>query len=510
MERTILSDIEFLSEIVRSIFSSVELEDVLNAIAEKATVALGADASSIMLVDKELNELRIRASYNLSPEYVRIVRAKVGEELSGKVVADNKALYIPDAKKYFQERNDKFSLHWIKKEGLISVISLPIVGQPTNIGTINIYFRKPHSFTEEEKKIISLFANFSGIAISNATFFEDRKRKIRALEALNLIGQKISSISEFESLVEVVYAETSKIMNTENFYLALYDANRNEIDFIVYVEEGKRVNRRKRKLKQGLTEYLIKTKKPLLLHGDVTANAEKLGIKALGRASKCWLGVPILYGKKVLGVIAVQDYKKTNIYDAEDMNVLVTIANQTAVAIENSRLYSETLRMAVTDPMTGLYNIRHLYNILKLEIERAKRYNLRFSIIIIDIDNFKTYNDRYGHQLGDEILKEYGKFLQKNSRNVDTVTRYGGDEFVIVLPETEKQGALFVIKRLISKLKRHIFVIDKKRIKLMVTIGVSSFPIDGETSEELIRIADRDLLRKKKEWDNQSKTSHFY
>ena len=299
-------------------------------------------------------------------------------------------------------------------------------------------------------------------------------------------------------------------MNTENFYLALYDANRNEIDFIVYVEEGKRVNRRKRKLKQGLTEYLIKTKKPLLLHGDVTANAEKLGIKALGRASKCWLGVPILYGKKVLGVIAVQDYKKTNIYDAEDMNVLVTIANQTAVAIENSRLYSETLRMAVTDPMTGLYNIRHLYNILKLEIERAKRYNLRFSIIIIDIDNFKTYNDRYGHQLGDEILKEYGKFLQKNSRNVDTVTRYGGDEFVIVLPETEKQGALFVIKRLISKLKRHIFVIDKKRIKLMVTIGVSSFPIDGETSEELIRIADRDLLRKKKEWDNQSKTSHFY
>jgi len=499
MKNKILGDFGFLSEIVESIFSSVELQSVLNVIAEKATVVLDADASAILLVEKGTEELRIRASYNLSIEYVKVVKVKVGGELSGKVVLGGKPLYIPDAREYFTDKKDKFSLPWIKKEGLISVISLPISSHQKNIGTINIYFRKPHNFTVEEKKIISIFANFSSVAISNATFFEDWRRKMMALEALNLIGQKISSVSDFESLVEVVYGETSKIMKTENFYLALYNKKQNEISFIVYVEEGKRIKRRKRELKKGLTEYVIRKQKSLLLSDNLRKRADKLGIKALGRPAKCWLGVPILYGKKVLGVIGVQDYEKEFVYDEDDMRVLHTIANQTAVAIENSRLYEETLKMAITDPMTELYNIRHLYNVLKLEIERAGRYKLNFSIFIIDIDNFKIYNDRYGHLLGDELLRAYGQFLVKNSRKVDTVSRYGGDEFVIVLPETDKDSASNVSRRIRKKLKQHTFRLSKKKISLMVTIGEASFPQDGRTSEELIRTADRDLLKKKRD-----------
>ena len=498
MKRKTLGNIEFLSEIVESIFSSVELQQVLNVIAEKATVVLGADASSILLIDFGTNELSIRASYNLSPEYVKIVKAKVGGELSGKVVVDGKPLYLADAKTYFGKKRDRLSLKWIKKEGLVSVIALPISTREENIGTINIYFKKHHSFTDEEKKIISIFAQFSGIAISNATFFEDRKRKIRALEALNLIGQKISSVSDFKSLVEVVYGETSKIMRTRNFYLALYNKEKHEINFIIYVEEGKRIKRRKRKLKKGLTEYLIKTKKPLLLQKDVLEKSKELSIRALGRPAKCWLGVPILYGAKVLGVIGVQDYEREYVYDEDDMKVLLTIANQTAVGIENSRLYEETSKMAITDPMTGLYNIRHLYNVLAFEIERSRRYGLHFSIIIIDIDNFKVYNDKYGHLLGDKLLKAYGQFLVKNSRKVDTVSRYGGDEFVLVLPETDKECVLHVINRITKKLENHIFNIEGRRISLAVTIGESSFSEDGKTSEKLIRKADKNLLSRKR------------
>lgn len=499
MKDRAIRELQYLTEIVESIFSTIELQRVLNVIAHKATVMLDADASAILLVDPEQEEMRIRASYNLSPEYVEVVKLRVGEELSGKVVAEGKPIYIPDAIDYFSKKKDKFSLKWIKKEGLISAISLPISGRRGNPGTINIYYRKPHSFTREEKEIISLFASFANVAISNATSFEQRQREIRALEALNLIGQKISSVSDFESLVEVVYSETSKIMKTENFYLALYNGEANEVRFILYVEEGIRRKRRKRKLRKGLTEYVIRTQGALLVPKNVVAEAEKLGIEALGRPAQCWMGVPILYGKKVLGVIAVQDFKKPNIYDEADQRVLQTIANQTAVAIENSLLYEQTRTMAVTDPMTGLYNIRHLYNVLQLEIERARRYGLRFSLLIIDIDNFKAYNDKYGHLLGDELLIRYGKFLIENSRKVDTVCRYGGDEFVIILPETTKQSVRNVNERIRNKLRGHRFSIKDKKISLMVTIGESSFPDDGSTSEDLIRTADRDLLERKRE-----------
>jgi diguanylate cyclase (GGDEF)-like protein len=491
-------ELEYLSEIVESIFSTVELQRVLNVIARKATTVLDADASAILLVEPGSNEMRIRASHNLSPEYVEVVKLRVGEELSGKVVADGEPVYISDAINYFTKKKDKFSLKWIKKERLVSAISLPISSRMGNRGTINIYYRKSHDFTDEEKRIIALFASFSSVAISNATSFEERRREILALEALNLIGQKISSISDFSSLVEVVYGETSKIMKTENFYLALYDPKENEIGFTLYVEEGKRRARSKRKLRRGLTEFVIRTQKPLLMPNNVVEEAKKLGIEALGRSAQCWMGVPILYGKKVLGVIAVQDYKKPNVYDESDMKVLQTIANQTAVAIENSLLYEETRKMAVTDPMTGLHNIRHLYNVLQLEIERAKRYGQRFSLLIIDIDNFKAYNDKYGHLLGDELLISYGQFLLGNSRKVDTVCRYGGDEFVIVLPETGLDDVRNVSSRIIHKLKRHRFKIKDRKISLMVTIGEASFPEDGNASEELIRTADRNLLEKKR------------
>jgi diguanylate cyclase (GGDEF)-like protein len=164
----------------------------------------------------------------------------------------------------------------------------------------------------------------------------------------------------------------------------------------------------------------------------------------------------------------------------------------------NLQLVKELEQMAIRDPLTGSYNHRHMYTALSKEIARALRYEHPFSIMMIDIDCFKQVNDTYGHLVGDFVLKRMVQLLKDHLRLTDTLFRYGGEEFVALLPETEKNKAMRVADRLLDAIRSHTFDCDSHKIDITISIGSAMFPEEARDISTLIGVADRRLYHAKK------------
>lgn len=192
----------------------------------------------------------------------------------------------------------------------------------------------------------------------------------------------------------------------------------------------------------------------------------------------------------------------------EDRLVLGAVASELVVAVENSRLYRLTKKLAVTDELTGLANYRQLQQKLDDEIDRATRYGKRVSLIMIDVDDFKGFNDTHGHIAGDQALAELGNVMVGVVREVDLVARYGGEEFSIVLPETDAPGAFVAAEKVREAVSGHLFADENgaRRVTLTVSLGVATFPAHAHDKESLLREADDALYRAKHGGKNRVRT----
>ncbi|MBI3353473.1 MAG: diguanylate cyclase [Nitrospirae bacterium] len=216
------------------------------------------------------------------------------------------------------------------------------------------------------------------------------------------------------------------------------------------------------------------------------------------------LGVPLILKNKVIGGLFAVDKEGEKTFTQEDEDILLMLALQSAAAIENARLYANTVKLATTDSLTGLTNRRVFMEELTKEAARSSRYHRSFSLLMIDIDHFKWVNDTHGHQSGDAVLRSMGGILKDQLRVVDLVARYGGEEFAILLPETDASGVKLVGDRLRRAIAQTIFLLpDGKEIGLTVSIGIASFPLCARIPSELIKGADQALYVSKEAGRNQ-------
>jgi len=216
------------------------------------------------------------------------------------------------------------------------------------------------------------------------------------------------------------------------------------------------------------------------------------------------LCVPIRSGKKVYGILHMAS-RYQNAFDEEDATLANAIGEQIGMAVESAQLFEEISRLAITDGLTGLYNIRHLKRVLGEEVKRSIRYSRPLSFIMLDIDFFKIYNDQHGHPRGDEILRILSGLLQQNTRDVDTVFRYGGEEFSVIIPEVGKQEAYSMAERIRRVIQAHVFPYEEDQPvgNLTMSMGVANLPDDAEEGEGLIEMADRALYRAKQTGRNR-------
>jgi diguanylate cyclase (GGDEF)-like protein len=220
-----------------------------------------------------------------------------------------------------------------------------------------------------------------------------------------------------------------------------------------------------------------------------------------GSASLVELAVPLSSRGEVLGVLSLGTTVSGG-YTIRERRLLEALAGNVAIAIQNAELYTQTQKLAIRDGLTHLYNHRYLQQRLTYERQRAERYHRTFSCILLDIDNFKVYNDMFGHPSGDKLLIALARLLESSVRGVDLVARYGGEEFAIVLPECDKEGALRVAER-IRKSVEEFSNPHREHYNLTISAGVSCYPADGDTKEVIMEKADKALYKAKREGRNR-------
>jgi len=239
------------------------------------------------------------------------------------------------------------------------------------------------------------------------------------------------------------------------------------------------------------------TRDRALWRNDVTAEMRFAeSVKTPGMKSD--MTIPLRARGQVMGAFRVA-CRRRHAFDPEDFEVLKRCADMTAVAVETQRLLLATKRLAELDGVTGVYNHRHFRTLLDQEIERARRLERPVSLVMIDIDHFKRFNDTYGHQTGDEVLRHVAQLAARALRRSDAVARYGGEEFVVLLADATIEDALPVAEKIRVEVERNPLTIGGTLRPLPVTIslGVATFPIDAVNGPGLVAVADRALYQAK-------------
>jgi len=328
-------------------------------------------------------------------------------------------------------------------------------------------------------------------------------KEVKELTDLFEIAKTVVSTLDLDKVLASILKSAMDIADTPSGSIALYSKMKNEM--VIHAAKGFSkdfVSHKSWRVHAGgLTEKVLEHKYPLVI---TDTDRKKYINNPLLKAEniKSLVAAPLIYHEKIVGVLYVDDFEVRK-FSKGTLKLLSILASFAAMSIDNAKLHEDTIQLAITDGLTGLYNHRYFQEILEDEIARAKRYNLYISLIFIDIDNFKKFNDKYGHQEGDKVLKIVSQSILKSIRQVDCAARYGGEEFAVIMPENDIDSAYIVAERIRENVIADTKEFFSSKTKFVtVTLGVASYPIDALDREELIKRSDEALYHCKNNGKN--------
>jgi diguanylate cyclase (GGDEF)-like protein len=319
------------------------------------------------------------------------------------------------------------------------------------------------------------------------------KRTVDELQALNEIGRALTSTLDLPEVLRLVMGRAQDLLKVSRFSLLLVDDQTHDLRFEVASGPGsEKLAAMRLPMGEGIAGWVAKEGQPVLVQDVKHDPRFAARFDALsGHATRSVIAVPLVSKGRTLGVVEVVSGDGERELTPEDLLTVRTLADHAAIAIENAQAFERIRELTIVDDHTGLYNARHLHRVLDAEVIRSERYGRPFSLVFVDLDKFKEVNDRHGHQAGSAALREVGEVLRAGLRETDIPTRYGGDEYVILLPEADRAQAMMVAERLRSAVASHAFLADRGlSVRFTASFGVATWPLDGRKADELLGRAD--------------------
>lgn len=313
-------------------------------------------------------------------------------------------------------------------------------------------------------------------------------RQNEELDAVNRISLAIASGLDVEQTIKALREQCNSIVPMDIFYVALYDEQRGLISVPLHYERGHYATGLLRDINEhpGTIGNVIRTRKTIYLSDQVKPVTGPLKSQPdTERRAKSYVGIPLTVRDKVVGVMSIQSYRPAA-YREEQIHLLERVAVHAAIAIENARLHAEVQRLAIIDELTNIYNYRGLVELGSREVERARRFNHPLAVLFFDIDDFRNFNNQYSHTTGNIVLRAVVETISNVLRTVDVFARYGGDEFVIILPETDLEGARQTAKKVYDSVAAYSIATPYGKLSVTVSIGVAALTDDLRDFTSLI------------------------
>ncbi len=332
---------------------------------------------------------------------------------------------------------------------------------------------------------------------------DDQKRiedELREMREILSVAQVVVSSLDLDEVLNVILSGAMAIMEAPAGSIALYDESVSSVQLRVHSGLSSEFTTKDRWLVKpgGLTHHILEQGELFVVEDTEKVDFFKNPL-AVDEKIRSLIAVPLKIQDKIVGILYVDDFVPRQ-FREHRLRALSILASFASMSINNAQLHEETQKLACTDGLTNLYNHRQFKQMLKEELSRADRYDKKMTMIMYDIDNFKQFNDKYGHPAGDKVLAAIGCIMRQTLRDCDFSFRYGGEEFVAILPETGITPGVIAANRIAESIrdnsKRFLAEIDPEHT-VTVSMGVATFPRDGKDDVALLHVVD-DMLYKAK------------